>query len=328
MQLFNLHRKSIYVLYQNRLCSLSTLTTALVVLLSLILPYCVISLINPGALWDRYRLVYEQPKVHFDYQYLFLAEIDRPDDTNRLITCSSFQSYNELTDHSQECNAIKVMADDGNMDGKIDKLSASVAFNLPDESAGMAFYTFYFFLDAEVKSNCHFTIPAMISLSKQTPPTQPFTSGRISHLGHLRASQSVALQCPFFMRNIKTHFNHNYRPNENYTSVEEFLPESILHRIEHSNAAYFAFEQTRTQWSREGSGDVEIQVQLLIGGEDGQKTALLYNASLWQKVAQFWAQYFSVLIVFLWMADKLKDWMFDSYWIRAMRVVPWKEKVV
>lgn len=286
MQLFSLHRKSIYILYQNRLCSLSTLTTALIVLLSLLLPYCVISFINPGTLWDRYRLVYEQPKVHFDYQYLFLAEMDRPgDNVNRLTTCSSYESYNMLTDdQSQDCNAIK--------------------------------------------SNCYFSIPTIISLSKQSPPIQPFTSGTISHFGHLRAIQSTALQCPFFLRNIKTHCNHNFHPNENFTSVEEFLPESILHRIESSNAVYYGFDPARTQWTRDGSGTVEIRVELLIAGEDGQKTALLYNASLWQKVAQFWAQYFSVLIVFLWVADKLKDLMFDGHWIRAMKVVPWKDKIL
>ncbi|KXJ76030.1 hypothetical protein RP20_CCG010468 [Aedes albopictus] len=331
MQLFSLHRKSIYILYQNRLCSLSTLTTAFIVLLSLLLPYCVISYINPGTLWDRYRLVYEQPKVHFDYQYLFLAEMDRPgDNVNRLTTCSSYESYNMLTDDQshQDCNAIKVMIDDSNADGKIDKLSASVSINLPDDSVGLVFYTFYFFLEAVVESNCHFSIPTMISLSKQSPPVQLFTSGIISHFGHLRAVQSTALQCPFFLRNIKTHFNHNIHPTANFTSVEEFLPETILYRIESSNVVYYGFDPARTQWTRDGSGTVEIRVELLIGGEDGQKTALLYNASLWQKVAQFWAQYFSVLIVFLWVADKLKDLMFDGHWIRAMKVVPWKDKML
>lgn len=128
------------------------------------------------------------------------------------------------------------------------------------------------------------------------------------------------------MRNIKSHFGHNYYPNENYTTVEEFLPESILHQIESSNAAYFEFDQQRSRWTRDGSGDIEITIELLIGGEDCPRTALLYNASLWQKVAQFWIQYFSVLIVFLWIADKLKDWLFESFMIRAMEVVPWKEK--
>ncbi|XP_062547074.1 transmembrane protein 231 [Armigeres subalbatus] len=329
MQLFSLHRKSIYVLYQNHLCSFSTLAIALVVLLSLVLPYCVISFINPGTLWDRYRLVHEQPKVRFSYQYLFLAEmVDGPGEVNHQpITCSSFESYNILTERYQECNAVKATADDTNMDGKIDKLSASVTVSLADDSMGLAFYTFYFFLDAEVESNCHFSIPALVSLSKQIPPMQPFKSGTISHLGHLRASQSASLQCPFFMRNIKTHFNHNFHPNENFTTVDQFFPESILHKIELSNAAFFEFEQTRTQWSRDGSGVITIRVELMIGGEDSQKTALMYNASLWQKVAQFWVQYCSVLVVFLWMADKLKDWLFDGYWIRAMMVTPWKNKI-
>ncbi|XP_058447887.1 transmembrane protein 231 [Malaya genurostris] len=327
MKLLNLHRKSVYVLYRNRLCSFSTLAIAIVVLLTVILPCYVICFINPGALWDSYRLIYEQPKVDFTYRYLFLAEVKHPDgEGNEIITCSSFEAYNRLTDDREECSTIKVVIDDSNMDGKTDKLTVSVSYSLPEGSEGIVFYTFYFFLDAQLKTGCHFTVPAIISLSKISPPVRPFTSGTIHHLGHLKSSQSAALQCPFFMRNIKSHFNHNYIPNGNFTSVEQFLPELILEKIETSNAAHFLFDQQRNHWKRDGSGEVTIQVELLIGGEDSCRTAILYKTSLWQRAAQFWVQYCSLLLVFLWIGEKLKDWLFENFTLRAMEVVPWKDK--
>ncbi|XP_001850196.2 transmembrane protein 231 [Culex quinquefasciatus] len=324
--LFNLHRKAVRIDYRNQLCSLATFATGCVVLLSLIIPYYVVQFINPGDVWDRYRLAYEQPRVHFDYRYLFLTEVALPEAQSEIITCSSFEPYNELTEQRQECGVIKVTSDDSNVDGKVDALAVSVSFNLPQEATGLKFYTFYFFLDAVVKSRCLFKIPTIISLDKVPPPVHPFPSGTITHSGHLTSSQTVALQCPFFMRNIKSHFNHNYLPGENYTSLHQFLPPSILDEIESSNAAYFKFDPHRSHWTRDGAGEVTIRVELTIGGEDSRRTALLYNTSIWQKVAQFWMQYFSVLVVSLWLADKVKDWLFERFVIRAMEVVPWKEK--
>lgn len=106
--LFNLHRKSVRIDYRNQLCSFATFATGCVVLLSLVIPYYVVQFINPGDVWDRYRLAYEQPRVHFDYRYLFLAEVDLAEAKNEIITCSSFEPYNELTEQRQECGVIKV----------------------------------------------------------------------------------------------------------------------------------------------------------------------------------------------------------------------------
>ncbi|XP_055547197.1 transmembrane protein 231 isoform X2 [Wyeomyia smithii] len=258
---------------------------------------------------------------------LYRTEIDQPEIGNEVIACSSFNAFNTLTaERQQECTTLKVATGDRNEDGKIDSLSVSVSFNLPDESTGLVFYSFYFFLEAEIMNNCYFLIPAFISLNKITPPKRSFNSGTITHRGHLQSGQSASLQCPFFMRNIKTHFNHNYLPNENFTRLEEFLPDSIQARIEASNAAYFNFNPQRIDWEQDGSGEVTIRVKLLIGGEDSRQTALLYRASIWQKVLQLWIQYFSVLIVFLWIADLVKDRLFESFTIRAMEIVPWKVK--
>ncbi|XP_055639962.1 uncharacterized protein LOC129777614 isoform X2 [Toxorhynchites rutilus septentrionalis] len=253
--------------------------------------------------------------------------MNRLEGSNEIITCSSFESYNALTEERQECTSIKVTEHDSNVDGKTDILKASVSFNLPDDSLGLAFYSLYFFLETSLESNCRFLIPTFISLNKLSPPVAPFTSGTIHHAGHLEASQMVSLQCPFFMRNIKTHFSHNYFPNENFTSVEDFLPESIQNKIESSNAAHFHLGQRKIHWKRDGSGEITISVEVLIGREDSRHTALLYNSSIWQMVAQFWVQYFSVLAVSFWIANRVKDWLFESSTIRAMEIVPWKEKM-
>ncbi|XP_053692199.1 transmembrane protein 231 [Sabethes cyaneus] len=326
MKLFNLHRKSVYILYRSNICSLSTLIITALVLLALVLPCYVILIANPGGLWESYRLVYEQPTVRFTYRYLFLAEVDQPEVGNEIITCSSFDAYNTLATERQECTTLKVVTHDSTANGKLDSLRVSVSLNLPDESLGLVFYSFYFFLDAELKSNCDFRVPAFICLDKKTPQKQSFKSGTITHRGQLKSSQSASLQCPFPMRNIKTHFNHNYFANENFTRLEEFLPETIQSRIEASNAAFLYFEPLRTDWERDGSDVVTIQLDLLVGGEDSRHTALLYRASIWQKLLQFWIQYFSVLVVFLWIADRAKDWLFEKFVIRAMEIVPWKVK--
>ncbi|XP_055592187.1 uncharacterized protein LOC129743959 [Uranotaenia lowii] len=327
MQFFTLHRKFVYVRYRNQLCSCSTLIVIVLTVLALILPAWLLLEVNPSTLRDHFRLVYEQPNVAFAYRYLLLAEVGRSAETSSapgtdIISCSSFESYNSLTEEWQECNAIKVVSSDDDMDGKIDRLSASVSFNLPEGSTGLMFYTFYYFLDAEVTSQCSFKLPTIVALNKVASPHQSFTSGTIEHRGHLKAVQSKYLQCPFFMRSIKSHFDHNYYPTENFTTIDEFLPEQIVLKIENLNAAYFHMEEDQKAWTKNGSDEVTIKIDLSIGGSGDRHTSLLYNSSTWQKVTEFWIYYFPLLAVVLWILDTIKDRLFGDYFLRSLEIIP------
>uniref|UniRef100_A0A182J2X9 Transmembrane protein 231 n=1 Tax=Anopheles atroparvus TaxID=41427 RepID=A0A182J2X9_ANOAO len=327
MKLFSLYGKTVKIQYRNQLCSTTTVVVCALTLAALVIPYYLLSTIKRGELWDNHRLVYEQPQVAFLYKYLFMAELEQTDErsSSSVVTCSSFESYNTLTEQLHPCSDIRVVPIDSDHDQMLDHLTVGITFNPPESESRLTYYTFYFFLEAKVKSQCSFIVPAFIALDKVPAPGSKLQSGTIVHHGMLRAKQTTALQCPFFMRNQKSHFSHRYYPNEN-TTLEGFQPSSISEKMHTSNPAYFEFHPKRFTWKADDSGSIDIQLEVAIGGDDSRETPLLYRTSVWWKVCQFWSGYFPLLLVSLWVADKVKRYLFEHFYLRAVEVVPWKEK--
>jgi len=119
MGLLNLHNKNINIEYKNSLCSLTTLIICILTICVIVFPCLLIYYINYD-LWINNINIYEQPKVNFKYQYIYIAEtinINNNYDDNvniqqinnsELITCSSYDYYNQMTNKYQKCTSIKV----------------------------------------------------------------------------------------------------------------------------------------------------------------------------------------------------------------------------
>ncbi|XP_035912910.1 uncharacterized protein LOC118512505 [Anopheles stephensi] len=326
MKLFSFYSKSVYIQYRNQLCSTTTIVVCALTVAAFIAPYYLLSSIKPGELWDHQRAVYEQPRVKFLYQYLFLAELENPDDrVTSVVTCSSFEAYNTLTEQLHPCSDVQVVPTDADHDQALDHLSLGISFNPPNLGARLSFYTIYFFLEATVSSQCLFTVPAFVSLEKVASPSRSFESGRIKHHGYLEAKQTTTLQCPFFMRHQKSHFSNRYYPNEN-TTLDGFQPGAIRSKIRKTNPAYYEYHPERTDWTMDDSGSISLQIDVSIGGADSRELAFLYKTSLWWKLCQFWGSYFPLLFVSLWVTVKIKQYLFENFYLRAVEVKPWKDK--
>ena len=89
-----------------------------------------------------------------------------------------------------------------------------------------------------------------------------------------------------------------------------------------SNPIHFEYAEWQKDTQPNDDDEITIKVEIQIGEE-----LLRYKTSFWQKLLQLWIQYLSTLIVFLWLADKLKDWLFAGRKVRALEVVPWKKAV-
>uniref|UniRef100_A0A182QPY4 Transmembrane protein 231 n=1 Tax=Anopheles farauti TaxID=69004 RepID=A0A182QPY4_9DIPT len=326
MKLMCFYNKSVCVKYRNQLCSTTTFVVCALTLAAFAVPYYLLSSIKSGELWDQQRLVYEQPTTKFLYSYLFLAELEEPvQRTPSVVTCSSFESYNKLTEQLHPCGDVRVIPTDSDLDHVLDHLTVEIGFNPPTTGSRLSYYTFYFFLEATVSSQCHFNVPAFICLNKVASPTRSFESGTIAHRGFMQAKQTATLQCPFFMRHQKSHFNDRYYPNEN-TTLDGFQPDVIRTKIQSANPVYYAYNAEHIYWTKDDTGSIRVQIDISIGGAESHDTALLYRTSLWWKLCQFWSSYFPLLIVSLWLANKIKQYLFEHFYLRAVEVVPWKEK--
>ncbi|XP_053676620.1 transmembrane protein 231 [Anopheles nili] len=325
MKLFCFYGKPVSIKYHNQLCSSTTLVVCTLSVAAFVLPYYILSSVKRGELWDQHQLVYEQPRVKFLYAYLFLAEMEASDDGSSVVTCSSFESYNTLTEHLYPCSEVRVVPIDSDHDHALDHLAIAISFNPPDVGSRLMYYTFYFFLEATVTSQCSFVVPSFVSLEKVPAPKSKFDSGTIVHHGFLQSKQTASLQCPFFMRHQKSHFSDRYYPNEN-TTLDGFQPRVISALIQSSNPARYEFHPQRTDWTTDDSGSIRIEMNISIGDANSRETALLYQTSLWRRLCQFWGSYFPLLIVSMWLTNKIKQYLFEHFYLRAVEVVPWKVK--
>lgn len=167
------------------------------------------------------------------------------------------------------------------------------------------------------QSKCNLPIPSALLLQQEPIPAN-FLSGEITIEGYLRLRQSATFHCPFFLRNIKSHFFHNLVP-ENSTDIRDFDFKTIRRQIV-NNPGYLLFEKSNVFWNRHQENKIIINVIVHI-----RESKSIYHSTFWQKLGRLWLQYLSIFIVFWYCADKLKNYMFTNQKIKAWELVPWKK---
>lgn len=114
MKLITLYKRNTSINYKNSLCSFATLFVISVTVFAIIAPfYIAFSLFSD--LWSQYKIVYEQPDIRFEYEYIFTAEYTRissmeaemPTIDTKFVVCSSYKYLNKAHNHAMECSMIK-----------------------------------------------------------------------------------------------------------------------------------------------------------------------------------------------------------------------------
>uniref|UniRef100_A0A336M9W9 Transmembrane protein 231 n=1 Tax=Culicoides sonorensis TaxID=179676 RepID=A0A336M9W9_CULSO len=320
MKLFTVHKNPLHISYKHQLCSIATLFVILVAILVIVLPFVLIYTLYRD-IWKQDLLIFEQPKVQFSYKYIFSAVLrNEATDNQKLVTCSSFSKYNELTENHQNCNGIKFIDFDHNHDQKTDELRFSFEFDtLPAyfvQSVSVLIQ-----IDSEIESQCKFNVPAMIILEKHYQPqmiSSNFTSMEVKLNGNLVSKQRRALVCPFFLRNIKSHFYYNVL-DTNSSHIDDYSFEKIQCQLE-MNPIFLKFEEENER--KFDSKELNFKFELKVDVDD---IMIRYQFTLWQIVNQIWIQYVAVLVVFYILGEKIKDYIFRNQYLAAWEVIPWRK---
>lgn len=203
-----------------------------------------------------------------------------------------------------------------------------------DSGEGMNLKSFYLLIPlmSSVKSFCQFYIPSLITIDSTTDnhkqhkleyvvsesEQQRFNPGNEIYLqGSLDVTQTRALQCPYFMRNIKSHIH--YPQLNNNASLEQFSIKSLRDEMM-KNSIFLGFKQL-SKLSMPGSLDnVTIQLELNVN-----EVSIRYHYTLWQKVNSIWVQYVAIFLIFYKIAVKLVEYTFNHQYLIAWKVEPWKK---
>lgn len=141
MKLLNLYNRKVSISYRHSICSFAAVYVAVLTTFAIVVPFYVIFSIN-GDLWAtqyQHKIVYEQPVINFQYQYILMSEhraagsqnkvggivIDDITDAytpgggnsvdstttapdNTLLAWSSFDYFNQVMERWQQSVSIKV----------------------------------------------------------------------------------------------------------------------------------------------------------------------------------------------------------------------------
>uniref|UniRef100_A0A1B0DG49 Transmembrane protein 231 n=1 Tax=Phlebotomus papatasi TaxID=29031 RepID=A0A1B0DG49_PHLPP len=306
MKLLTIHSKSVNINYKHSLCSFATLFVAITTLSALLIPFYIVIFANTD-LWHQTVTIYEQPNITFMYKYNFLAITENEE----VVACSSVPYVNQILENVQKCATIKFVEDDFNNDGLTDSMEISFHLDISRENPIKEVIVQLFF-EGIIHADCYLNIPTVFLLQENlniAPNTQVIYHNRVN------LHQKSSFYCPFFARNVQSRFNPF---NLNATDFEEYRTMKVYEKLK-MNPAYIGFDD-RKKFSETVEGHAAVKIQLEIG-----EISARYHTSVWRKVRELWIQYFCLAILFLLLVQKVKDYAFSRFIVRAWESIPWKK---
>lgn len=300
MSLITLHRKYSSVDYENRLCSIAAFLTLIIILLTITLPFVWIFKMNDNRFSSSSDFIkFEQPMVKFPYKYILIAE--QPMETEaKLVICSSFDFLNQLGE-TKDCAKIRLKEKDKNFDGVPDEIQFSSEF-LSMFKYGVKTISLVIFLDTRLERVCELRVPSAIIIKRTT------SANKIVIEGSLTPSQEQVIVCPYFLRNVKTHFFYE-KLNENSTRLEDFHLSRILENLER-NPIHFKFSESAAYQHDLNHEKTSIQIKVKI-----PEQAIRYSKSFWQTLNDVWMNYLAVFVITAAAANFILNRLFESGWL-------------
>ncbi|XP_012159104.1 uncharacterized protein LOC101462281 [Ceratitis capitata] len=329
MKFIPLHTKNTAIIYKNSLCSSASIIVLIFIILSVMIPMLLVSLLSPYSGISESRILFEQPRLQFKFQSIFIAETEAQynasahPQANRkpvnLVVCSTFPGLNTAAiEHSRNCEGIKYWTDDFDYDGTIDR--AHFQQQLDTLPGRMRSFDLAVFFEAKLKHKCPLSPPALLTYHNIIPSAAQFSSGTILLKAELKLKQYIEFTCPFPGRNVKTQFRQvELHSNTSHFNLHDYQISSLLEQFK-ANPAYFQLSEEEIYYRREPGSSLRIQLDL-----DVLQVPARYHLSVWERLGQFWLYFASFFGISFYIMNKLKDYLFGQHIIRAWEVIPWKK---
>ncbi|XP_028170232.1 transmembrane protein 231 [Ostrinia furnacalis] len=306
MGLYKLFSCNVEIQYKSCLLSKAMLFTLITTMLNIVLPFIVAY--KSKGFWLRSHTFYEQPLVRFTYEYLVVAETDDP---SQPIVCGEAALLNEDALNGEEnCAQLQVQEFDYNYDGKHEALNFKLNLNVPKHRT-ITSVLIILGLEFKLKSVCPLQMQSLAVIDNAFPVAP---SG-LKFYGDIELYQVSHLPCEPNIIHTKYNsslFNHKNNNNDNVVDL-------ILEN-------YFSREvttQVKTLHSRSQNGhtsSMEINIYLRV-----PEMLIRYLPSILQELKWAWPQYLSLVVVFYWIFNRIKKFVFNNRLLMAWEVVPWKK---
>ncbi|KAF9804086.1 hypothetical protein SFRURICE_020514 [Spodoptera frugiperda] len=309
MGLYKLFSYNVEVQYMSCFLSKATLFTLTTTILNFILPFIIAY--RGRGFWLRSHSFYEQPVVQFTYEYLLVAETDDP--TVSIQCGATNESFGDFMKNEENCVEFQVQEYDVTGDKNNDVLDFKFFINVPQDRT-VTSLILMLGLNFQLKSVCPLQMQSLALVNKEftTPP-----SG-FKYFADLEFYQTAHLPC-----------KHNLMHTKYNSSVFNYDIKKPGNTIDYILEKYYMREvttHTKTLYSRSQNGhtgSVQIQVSVRV-----PEMEVKYIPSFIQEIKWAWPQYLSLVVVFYWIFNKIKKFVFNNRLVMAWEILPWKKQQI
>ncbi|XP_074865185.1 transmembrane protein 231 [Carettochelys insculpta] len=292
------------VRYRAGLCSTAALGLLLMWVLTYLPPMLVVY--RSQGLWLKQSTYVEQPKIQFQYEMLLVAMTGV--DPGNFLAWSTYPAFNRLQEDNLRVPLISSREEDKNQDGKMDELQFKLELPLQSTEQVLAVHLILTF-SYQLYRMSTFVMQSMAFIQSSSPisGSQLYVNGDLK----LHQRQSLAHS------GIDTRYNVSV-----INSTSPFASDYDLTNI---IAAYQARNVTtilsgpNPVWLVGRAADAPFVIKATIRYP---VEVILYEPGFWEMIKFAWVQYVSILLIFIWVFDKIKIFVFQNQVLTTIPVLP------
>ncbi|XP_050525505.1 transmembrane protein 231 [Daktulosphaira vitifoliae] len=288
MSVFEVYKQSLSVKYKASLCSKAFLLYLVIVLLTFFLPF--LFCYKSHGLWLKYDKYLEQPEVEFKFEYLLISETSDP------LVPLICGIYPEKVITTGFCPMIKVAEEDRNMDGIKDNLNFQLNL-MTNETFDINSVTLLLFFNFKIHELCLLEMESMAVITHSSA----IPGGKLDLIGDLKLVQKTPLDCslknPIRMKNSILQFETS---DWLFNIYKDYLKRSI----------YTKLDNVLFKWTKGRSYQQPFIINVKINYDEVE---IVYKPKFWQIIKWAWMQYFSILILTLFIFKKVKRFLFTNH---------------
>ncbi|XP_018606966.1 transmembrane protein 231 isoform X2 [Scleropages formosus] len=265
--------------YRTTVCTKATLFVVAVLCVTYTAPLLVAY--RSHGFWLKRSSYEEQPRVRFQYQLLLIAATSTNGD---YVAWSTFSNFNSLQGNNLRIPSVSAREEDQNQDGKLDRLNLQLELPLrPEEQI----YSVQLLV----------TFSYQLFYSSSVPGSQLFISG------DLRLHQRE----PLLHRGLDTRYNVSLiNANSPFSSSYDLA--QIIEMYQERNLTT-VLSSPNPVWTIGRAAAAPFQLKAVIRYP---VEVISYQPGFWEMVKFAWVQYVSVLLIFLWVFQRVQTFVFQN----------------
>ncbi|XP_025420667.1 transmembrane protein 231-like [Sipha flava] len=288
MSVHVVYSKSYGVQYKASICSKAFILYVVIMLLTFFLPF--LFCYRSNGLWLKYEKYREQPRVRFKMQYLLYVETSDP---MFPLICGNFPQTLKTTGF---CSIIKVIENDIDIDGKKEFLDLELHLTT-NETLDVHSVTLLLIFDFKIQDLCLFEMESMIAITHSSG----LPGGRLDVFGDLDLVQKIPLVCSQ-KKPIRIHKPILLFESSDWlvNIYEKYSKQTISTKL----------DNMLVKWTRGRSYQQPFLIKTKI---NYKQVEILYKPKFWQVMKWAWIQYFSILVLSVFIFKKVKRFLFTKH---------------